>query len=597
MERKRLFVRLFPWFLFVTLAPLALVAAVAWKGILEFHGDRTREDLFARAALFRFSLEPLLSRDPGAVDRFCKQAARDPAAPDSAAGETRFTVIRSDGTVWGDTHEAPARMDNHRDRIEVQAALAGRPGHSERFSDTLRRPMAYVAIPLRADGVLSGALRVARPLDAVRAPLLGFAFRIGVMGLLTALLSAGIGLYAARSVAEPLEALERTAARFAAGDLKARAAPSEIQELAALGETLNRMADDLDERIRVETGQRREREAVLASMGEGVLAIDREQRILGVNAAAGRLLGVDPERARGRSVLDLIRNPDLQRFIERALRGDGGVEDDLTLYGPEPVSLQVRGSPLLGPDEQRIGAVVVLADVTRLRRLEAVRREFVANASHELRTPITSIRGFAETLTEGAATDPDAVRRFAGIIAAQARRLERLVADMLTLSRAEHLTEREGLALERTELEPLLRAAAAAAEPRAAARRIRLRLVCPAGVAVRAASALMEEAIVNLLDNAVTYSDEGGEIELRGALEAERVAIRVRDWGCGIEKRHLPRLFERFYRADHARSRASGGTGLGLAIVKHIVLAHGGEVAVSSEPGAGSEFTIRLPAA
>ncbi len=595
MARKRLFAQLFPWFLFATLAPLALVVAVVWKAMDDFHLDQTRVDLLARTELFRHGLEPVFDQGGAAVDRYCKQMS--PSGNGGYSSGTRFTVIGLDGTVLADSIEEPARMANHFDRPEVREAKAGRTGLSVRFSDTLRTAQMYAAIPLLKDGAVIGVVRAAFTVDSIHGMRRTVTFRILVMGLLTALLSVGIGLYASRSLAEPLEAMERTARRFAEGDLKARVPIPGSLELANLAEGLNRMAGQLDERIRTEIRQRREREAVLASMDEGVLALDRDQKIIGLNAAAVRLLGVDAEKAVNRSLLEVVRNPELERFVTAALAADAPLEGALALQEGEEIDLQLHAAPLKGDEEKRIGIVVVFNDVTRLRRLETIRREFVANASHELRTPITSIRGFAETLVESAADDPEAARRFAAIIETQARRLEMLVEDMLTLSRLDHVSEREKLALERQGVAGVLRAAVLACEGRAETRNIRLTVVCSDDLEAAMSGSLMEQALVNLLDNAIKNTEEGAEVTVAAEADGDRIMIRVRDRGCGIEKKHLPRLFERFYRVDNARSRKLGGTGLGLAIVKHIVLAHGGEVGVTSTPGLGSEFTISLPAA
>jgi two-component system phosphate regulon sensor histidine kinase PhoR len=594
MERKRLFIQLFPWFLFVTLAPIALVLAVTWKVVEDFHLDRTRQELLARVELFRLSI-PDLGDNREAIDAICKRAARR----ERGAGPevTRFTVMAADGTVLGDSVEEPAVMANHADRSEVKEALTGRVGRSERFSDTQRKLQLYAAVPYRQGEAVVGVVRGSFTVNSVQAVVVRVTFRILVMGLLTALVSVGIGLYASRLMAEPLEEMADRARRLGEGDLKTRMPVQDTLELANLSDALNRMAVLLDERIQRETHQRRERDAVLASMNEGVLAVDMNQTILGINAAGARLLDVEEGRVRGRSILELVRNPELERFLESALKADSDLESDLVLHGRQEVYLQLRGAPLKGDGGKRIGAVIVLSDVTRLHRLEAVRREFVANASHELRTPITAIRGFAETLVEEAGNDPDAVKRFAGIIESHARRLELLVEDMLTLSRLEYLSERESLALECIPVAHVLDAAAAACEARAAARRIRLEVACPEGLMANLASSLMEQAVVNLIDNAVKYSEDGGAVAITADAVDQAVRIRVKDQGCGIEAQHLPRLFERFYRADNARSRKLGGTGLGLAIVKHIVLAHGGSVGVESMPDVGSVFTIRIPLA
>ncbi len=595
MTHKRLFSKLFPWFLFVALAPLAIVVAVTWKVVEDFHMEQTRAELVERVDLFRLGLEASLPPDRAAMDAYCKQvSAKSPASPGGAT-DTRFTVIGIDGVVWGDSVEDPARMDNHADRPEVREAKKGGTGASLRFSDTLRQPQMYVAVPLRKDGAEIGVVRAAFTVDSIHGVVWQVIVRILVMGVLTGLVSVVIGLFAARLLAAPLEEMADGARRFAEGDLKARVAIPDSLELANFAEALNRMAALLDQRIQTETRQRREREAVLASMNEGVLALDLEQKVIGINVAAARLLAVDAEKARGRSLLEVVRNPELERFVTAALAAEVALDGDLVLQGEGDVYVQLRGAPLKGHDEKRIGIVVVLNDVTRLRRLERVRREFVSNASHELRTPITAIRGFAETLVESAADDPVSARRFAGIIETQARRLEMLVEDMLTLSRLEYMSEREALPRERQAVAGVLRSAVSACEARAGARKIRLAVSCPEGLEAEMAGSLMEQAVINLLDNAIKYSEEGGEVSVMAEAAGGRVTICVQDHGCGIEKTHWPRLFERFYRVDNARSRKLGGTGLGLAIVKHIVLAHGGEVGVTSTPGAGSAFTINLP--
>ncbi len=593
MVRQRLFAKVFPWFLAVTLAPLAIVVGVTWKVVEDFHLEQTRQDLLARVELFRLGLEPAFDRGGGAVDRYCKQASASGGG--KAAAGTRFTVTGLDGTVLGDSVEDPALMENYFDRPEIRDAKNGRAGLRERFSDTLRTRQMYAAIPVRKEGAVVGMVRGAFTVESIHGVVLAVTYRILAMGLITGLVAMGASLFVSRLLTGPVEEMEQGARRFAEGDLKARVAIPDSFELAGLAEGLNRMARLLDERIRLETRQRREREAIFSSMDEGVLALDLDQRIIGLNDAAARLLGVEAGKALNRSLLEVIRNPGLERFVTAATASDVPLEGDLTLQHGKEVDLQLRGAPLKGDDEKRIGVVVMLGDVTRLRRLETVRREFVSNASHELRTPITSIRGFAETLVESAADDPEAARRFAGIIEAQARRLEMLVEDMLTLSRLEHISGQETLARERQAVGGVLRAAVAACEGRAQARNIRLALECPDTLEALIAGSLLEQAVINLLDNAIKYSEESGEVRIIAEADGDRVAIRVRDRGCGIEARHLPRLFERFYRVDNARSRKLGGTGLGLAIVKHIALAHGGEASVVSTPGSGSEFTIRLP--
>ena len=342
-----------------------------------------------------------------------------------------------------------------------------------------------------------------------------------------------------------------------------------------------------------------QQEAVLGSMIEGVLAIDARQRLLGINRAAAELLGIAGDRVAGRPLQDVVRNPDLRQFALTAIDCREPVEDDLVLHGLRDRTIRMRGTGLRDASGEG-GAVIVLNDVTEMQRLERVRRDFVANVSHELKTPIASIKGFVETLLDGAMDDPGDTRRFLGIVARQADRLAAIIEDLLALSRIEQSEGTGNLPRDTMPVAAVLEAATAACLPRATELGVVLEVDCPSDLGWRINAPLFEQAVINLVDNAVKYSEQGDVVRLSAAHEpgeAGQLVILVQDEGCGIAADHLPRLFERFYRVDKARSRGLGGTGLGLSIVKHIVQAHGGSVAVESEPGVGTSFTIRLPPA
>ena len=413
--------------------------------------------------------------------------------------------------------------------------------------------------------------------------------------LAAAAAAAAAGLLLARRITRPLEELAAGAARLAGGDFQAPLPAGDRAETAALSGALERLREQLVERGLTIGRQGTQQEAVLGSMIEGVLAIDARQRVLGINHAAAELLGVDVERAIRRPLQEVVRNPDLRRFALTAIDCREAVEDDLVLHGDRDRTIRLRGTALRDPSGEG-GAVIVLNDVTDVQRLETIRRDFVANVSHELKTPVSSIKGFVETLLDGAVEDPTDARRFLGIVARQADRLAAIIEDLLALSRIE---QREGagtLPVERSPLAAVLRAAAADCGPRAVDRSVRLEIACPEGLEADVNPPLLEQAVINLVDNAIKHSDAGDAVMLAGHADDEgQILIRVRDEGCGIAAEHLPRLFERFYRVDKARSRRLGGTGLGLSIVKHIVQAHGGSVSVDSVPGVGSTFTIRLP--
>jgi two-component system phosphate regulon sensor histidine kinase PhoR len=317
--------------------------------------------------------------------------------------------------------------------------------------------------------------------------------------------------------------------------------------------------------------------------------------VISINAAAAELMGIVPQQAAGRSLQEVIRNGDLRRFVARTLACSEPTEADVVLRSDEERVLQARGTSLRNAAGQPIGAVVVLHDVTRMRKLETLRRDFVANVSHELRTPVTSIKGFVETLLDGALSNPEDAERFLRIIARQADRLNSIIEDLLCLAKIEQSAEAADVVREPTRLQDVLQAAIEECSAMAAERQIALRLLASPEILVDINPPLIEQAVINLLDNAIKYSDPHSEVLIEAVPTAGEVRIEVRDQGCGIEAEHLDRLFERFYRVDKARSRKQGGTGLGLSIVKHIVHVHGGRVSVASAPRKGSTFTIHLP--
>ena len=321
--------------------------------------------------------------------------------------------------------------------------------------------------------------------------------------------------------------------------------------------------------------QRSEQQAVLTSMVEGVLALDNDERIIHLNRAAADLFHVIPEDVEGRRIQEVLRKADLQRFVERTLASRSPVEGEVVLPGAEGDRfLQAHGTLLQDGEGKGIGVLIVLNDVTRLHRLENVRRDFVANVSHELKTPITGIKGSVETLMDGAVERPEDAARFLKIIAKQADRLNAIIDDLLDLSRIEQGETEKAMELISSPIRPVLQAAVHACEIKAREKSIELVLSCAPDIFADINPPLLEQAVINLVDNAVKYSDAGGTVWIEGSSDGRQTQIQVRDQGCGIDREHLPRLFERFYRVDKARSRRAGGTGLGLSIVKHIVKAH-----------------------
>ncbi|MBI4081919.1 MAG: HAMP domain-containing protein [Candidatus Lambdaproteobacteria bacterium] len=588
MRRSRFFWQLFPTYLLVILVTLLTFSWYALRKMEELQTARIATDLETTARLLAQTFVDPVRRGSGAeVDRLVKRFGGDVAL--------RLTILSATGAVLGDSDGPAALQASESGRSEVRRALQGETGTAVRANEARQEPTVFVAVPLRDGPKVVGALRAAMSMGPLRERLLEL--RVQALGgaALAAALAALVGFHAARRIAGPIEQIERSAERLARGELTARVPVPANDELRRLAETLNAMAALLADRVSLLTRQRNEIEAVLASMEEGVLAVDRAERLLNINRAALRQFGVQATDPRGRNLYEVIRNTDLQQFVAGILAGGLPASRELRLYDEAERLLEVHGLVLRDALGAAIGALVVASDVTQLRRLEQLRREFVANVSHELKTPITAIQGFVETLLEGDLRDAETTRRFLGIVGRQAERLNQIIEDLLTLSRIEQGPESGQLAKERAVLAEILQSSKANCLVQANEQNVAIEVSCPAGLAASVNAALIEQAVTNLIDNAVKYGGPGKVVRVEAEATPLDLRVRVIDQGRGIEERHLPRLFERFYRVDRARSRKLGGSGLGLAIVKHIAQAHGGSVEVQSTPGAGSTFSIVMP--
>ncbi len=567
------------------------MSAIGWytvSSLKDFYYQQTIKNLESHAEFLKQEIPPLLESSQKELQKICETFGH--------SREIRVTLISIDGKVLGDSEEDPLRMDNHSDRPEFVKALSGEMGSSIRPSKTLKTDLLYVAVPIDNNGQVAGVVRTSIPLTILDEALKDLIWKIILAGVLIALVATPISLYISRKISQPLSIMRKNAVRFAGGDFGSRIQVQGTEDVMSLAKTLNQMAAQLNERIQMITSQRNEQEAILTSMVEGVIAVDSEENVISINQAAAHLIGTPPEQAQGRSVQTVIRNIQLQEFVQRILKSEQTLEEDIVFHNIEAErNLQAVGNVLRDSQNQAVGAVIVLNDVTRLRRLETVRRDFVANVSHELKTPITSIKGFVETLLNGAKENPDDTVRFLRIVAKQADRLNSIIEDLLSLSRIEQDAEKEGIKVENSQLKPIFESAILDSNAKATDKNIQVKLECDPNLRLMINSALMEQAVSNLVDNAIKYSDDSSTVEGGARIENKSIIIYVKDQGQGIAKEHLPRLFERFYRVDKARSRKLGGTGLGLAIVKHIAQAHGGEVSVESNLGQGSTFKILLP--
>ncbi len=581
--------KLFPSYLIVTLCVLAAAVWFMAHATEDFFDEQTEAGLTRQGRMIERDVAARLQiGDHAGLDALCKERGK--------ASATRLTVIVADGRVVADSDEDPAAMENHKDRREIAEAFAGRPGQAIRYSTTLHRDMMYVTLPLVRGGAVEGVLRLSVPLVLVTDALRPFLAHLCWGAVLIAGIAALVSFWIAHRIAAPLEALREGAERFAQGDLSSRLPHSGITEIERVGAALNSMAAELDDRLRTVVAQRNELDAIVASMAEGVLAVDDAERVISMNGAAARMLGVEREAAARKAVQEVVRNPALQDTIARTLAADEPVEAEIVVHGDGERFLQAHGAVLHDAGGARVGAVIVLNDVTRIKRLESLRREFVANVSHELRTPITSIKGFVETLQAGAMRSPGEAERFLAITAAQVERLDAIIEDLLLLSRLDEAEGATTIPVQSHTVREVLEGAVQVCAAKAGEKRMGITIDCDPDLRGVFNAPLLEQAVVNLVDNAIKFSDVSTRVSIAAREDGGEVAITVQDQGCGVSKEDVPRIFERFYRVDKTRSRKLGGTGLGLAIVKHIAQVHGGRVMVDSELGKGSTFGIAVPA-
>jgi two-component system phosphate regulon sensor histidine kinase PhoR len=547
--------------------------------------------LVAAARLLHDEARGLLATGASAeaVGAFVRRVARPT--------ESRVTVIGSDGRVLGDSEVAPAELgglDNHRDRPEVRAALDGRVGRDLRTRGSAHVPLLYVAVPVRDAERVIGVIRLALPLSAVTASFGELNQMMLAGGVVALAVAFGIGIFVAGRVTRPVVEMQAIARQMSQGQFAVRAPVRSEDELGALGRALNAMVSRLSEQIQNLEAERAKATAILDGMVEGVIAVDGQECILLMNERARATFGVGPGRGEGKPFLEVIRNADLHEIFRSGRTAGGVFRRELRLVHPVDRTLRVTAVPLRLAGVEP-GLVLVVDDVTELRRLEHVRTEFIANVSHELRTPLTAIQGYLETLLGGALEEREHARRFVEIAFRHTERLGRLLNDLTDLSNIE--LGKVSLRLAPLPLRPVVDSVLELVAAKARDGQVTLHAEVSEAIGVQADHDRLVQILINLVDNAVKYTPAGGTVTVRARPTAEgRVEIGVSDTGVGIPRADLPRLTERFYRVDRARSRELGGTGLGLAIVKHLVLAHAGDLAIDSEEGRGTTVRVLLPA-
>jgi two-component system phosphate regulon sensor histidine kinase PhoR len=580
------YLRLRPfWNLGLAYLALLLVALA----VIYLYALRTWERSFLEAAYQHLDSVARLAEThpPESADRGTLAAWADWVAESGA----RATIVGADGSVLADSQEDPARMDNHGDRPEVRSAWVEGRGRATRFSQTVKRDMAYLAVRISWPSTGPVVLRLALPFRQVSDAVREVRASLVAISLLALFVGGVVAVVVSRRFSDRVIRLKAFLQRVAERDFRPEPLSEGRDDLFDLQSSLNQTVERLAESIRSLEDERNQSGAILSSMSEGVAVVDRDERIRYSNPAFRRALqsGGDQNIA-GRRLVEVTRQTEILAMVQGVLKGGERMEAEIATAGLKPRHFLVRAAP-----GGEAGAVLVVLDITEIRRLERVRRDFVANVSHELRTPLTAIQGFAETLLRGALEEPENSRRFVQIIRDHASRLARLTEDLLKLSRIE--AGKLELELGPVAVASVVEKCAETARLKLAEKRqsLTVSLCEPPPLATADAHALLD-VLRNLLDNANQYTPDGGRVAIRVSLvpEAEEVRIAIEDDGIGIPASAHDRIFERFYRVDAARSRKVGGTGLGLSISKHLVEGMGGRIELQSELGRGSRFTVVL---
>jgi len=500
----------------------------------------------------------------------------------------RVTVIARDGVVLSDSHEDPTRMENHLFRPEVQRALAVGVGSNIRYSETLGYDMLYMATVARTGEQVTRVVRLALPLRDIAADIAAVRRTALSATLLACALGILLAIIIAERTAQPVRQLTAAARRVAAGQLDTRLLLTGDDEVGALARAFNEMATKLDEQVATLTNERARLESVLTHMADGVLITDDAGQVVLANPAAARLLGIRAEEALGRSFAQVVR---YHQIIDvwRRCRDSGEEQSRAVEVGRQHLFWHVIITPLQGIESA--GYLVILQNLTQVRRLETVRRDFISNISHELRTPLASLKALVDTLRDGALEDPPAAQRFLSRIEVEVDAMTQMVQELLELSRIE--SGQVPLRLKPVDVAEVIALPVERLRPQAERAGLRLSLRLPSEeVRVLADQERIQQAVTNLVHNAIKFTPPGGEITIAASRAGSEVVVAVQDTGVGISADDLPRIFERFYKADRARS--GGGTGLGLAIAKHIVQSHGGRIWAESVEGQGSTFFFSL---
>jgi len=572
--KRSLFLKIFSGYFLIVFLLSLVILLFSFSAIRSHYLNTLTEDLERLAQALKSRVIPYIEENRfQELDAFSKELGK--------TVKTRITIVNPEGVVLADSEQDPGRMENHGYRPEIFQALQGTMGKSIRLSPTIKEEMLYVALPLEKDRKISGVVRVSLHLKDINKLLSELKTKIALMAGLMIVLLLVFALLFSQSISGPIRKVIAASRQVASGDFKARVVLKNKDELRDLAESFNAMTDELKTFFTELSNKQEELNSVIFSIHEGLLVIDKSGKILLSNESAKKM--TESELMNGQYYWEVVRSSKFDELINRVMEKEESSSAEVEVNE----KIYLSSATYLGSQEL---AVVTLHDLTETKRLERIKKEFVVNVTHELRTPLTAIKGFVETLEE---EGDKKKKNYLRIIKRNTERLTRIVEDLLSLT---ELEEKE-FPLEREEvnLKELAENVFKIFEQEAKEKDLYLKLLADEKLPlVRADSFRLEQMFVNLLDNALKYTEKGGVTVGLKSKESE-VIIEVQDTGMGIAAEHLPRIFERFYTVDKARSRKLGGSGLGLSIVKHIVLLHGGTIQVKSDLGAGTTFTVTLP--
>ena len=614
---KKVFTFIFPSSLIIIILSIGVITWLFSGFFRDYYLQMTKERLLTNT----LSMEPAIANElmgpkdlpklKRLVHKFAEQLS------------SRITVIAPTGTVIADSDKNPLLMENHRtpNRKEIISALKGNTGYALRHSSTMQKKTMYIAIPIKsADGSIIGILRTAFFLDTIDRFLEKTYTHIIGLALLVATIAILLSYIISKQISTPLEKLKERAADLANGNFSSKPSKSKILEIQELTNSMNIMSESLQKNINKITQQKNEFQLILSNMVEGIIAVDLDDKIITINSAAKKILNTTKPAAAAdlgsnlvenslfnfskikkddkleqTSFREVIQNSEIHNLMDEVLKNGKTITQEIELNGLTRKRVEVHCALLRDISGTAVGMLLVMDDITQLSALENMRTNFAANVSHELKTPLTAIKGAVETLMDGAIENKADADRFLNIIYKHSERLNALINDIMSLSKIEQTTLQEEEEIKICPITQILATAEDICLAKAEQRKVSVKISAPENLTVAGNPEMLEQAFVNLLDNAIKYSPENDTVYISASQAAGIISISVTDHGIGIPEKHIPRLFERFYRVDKGRSRQQGGTGLGLAIVKHIISSHNGTVEVRSTPGVETTFTVKLP--